>query len=389
MTSPRSRCACRILAGLFVCAAVVGEGIAAPSAQRHAPVAATFFKTPLSPAEMAEKQAVVETSAGTFVVQLLPESAPNHVGYFITRARAAAYDGTTFHRAVRFGIVQGGDPLSKDPAKRELYGTGGLGVLRRELNAEPMTAGAVAAVLQPGKPDSGGAQFFIAVTDQAALQGQYTVFGRVVEGMEVVRKISEAPVDSQGKIAERIAMTRVTIRDTPPVEAEAFSTENIAELGGYQVVLETSRGPITVAFLPEKAPNHVRNFLRLAALGAYDGTSFHRVVPGFVVQGGMLNTRRDPVTQKMQSAVRNLQPEFNDTPHVKGIVSMARLDDPASASTSFFICTGLAPSLDGKYTAFGRVIDGLAVVDALDALPVDGETPRERVEIVKARVEKR
>jgi peptidyl-prolyl cis-trans isomerase B (cyclophilin B) len=363
--------------------------VAAQARRRPAPKAVTPYRTTLTAAEMAGKQAVVETSQGTFVITLLPQRAPNHVGHFIELANDRAYDGTTFHRVVRNGIVQGGDPLSKDPSKRALYGTGGLGVLHSEVNDEPMTAGAVAAVLQPGRPDSGGAQFFIAVTDQPALQGQYTIFGRVSDGLEVVQKLSEAPVDAQGKAVDRLTIDRVTIRDAPPPEVEPFSTETVEELAQYAVVLDTSSGPITLEMLPEKAPNHVRNFLRLASLGAYDGTSFHRIVHGFVVQGGMLDTRATPLPQRVRNYVRTLAPEFNDTPHVKGTLSMARLDDPASASTSFFICTGTVASLDGKYTAFGRVIDGVPTLDALDALPVDGETPRERVDILTARVVRR
>ena len=102
-------------------------------------------------------------------------------------------------------------------------------------------------------------------------------------------------------------------------------------------------------FFPDKAPNHVRQFMRLAAAGVFDGTSFHRVVRGFVVQTGSLGTR-GPLAQKQQKTVRPIGPEFNDTKHVKGILSMARGDDPASALTSFFIVTGDSPSLDGKYT---------------------------------------
>jgi peptidyl-prolyl cis-trans isomerase B (cyclophilin B) len=354
-----------------------------PAAAAKAPV---FFTTTLTPAEMSAKQAVVETSAGTFVVELLPADAPNHVGYFIKNAKDGAYDGTTFHRAIKLGIVQGGDPLSKDPSKKALYGTGGLGVLKAELNAQPMAAGAVAAVLQPGKPDSAGAQFFVLVTDQQALQGQFTVFGRVVEGLEVVQALSEAPVDAEGKVVDRLEIKSVTIRDTPPPEPEPFSTETVEDLAKYRVVLETSRGHITLAFAPDKAPGHVRNFLRLASVGAYDGTSFHRIVRGFVVQGGMLDTRPEPVAQKVKSYVRQLQPEFNDILHVKGTLSMARADDPASATTSFFICTGPAPMLDGKYSAFGHVVEGMGAVDALDSVRVFGEMPRERVEVVKARV---
>ena len=346
------------------------------------------FTTPLTPAEMKGKQAVVETARGTFVIQLLPEVAPNHVGYFIAQARTGAYDKTTFHRAMRLGIIQGGDPLSKDPAKRAMYGTGGLGILKAEFNREPVTQGAVAAVLQPGKPDSAGSQFFVAVTDQVALNGQFTVFGRVVEGLEVVQAISETPVDDQARLTERLEILGVTIRDAPPPELVPFATETVEELAKYRAVLETTEGAITIAFDPVKAPEHVRNFLRLASAGVYDGTSVHRVVKGFVIQTGMLSTREAPLTQKQLSYVTTLQPEFNDTPHVAGIVSMARTADPASASTSFFICTAPAPSLDNAYSVFGHVVSGMGVVQTIEAAQVSGDTPLERIDLLRVRVEK-
>ena len=345
------------------------------------------FKTTLTPAEMTNKQAVVNTTAGTFVIDLRPDLAPNHVGYFIKLAREGAYQGTTFHRVIRMGIIQGGDPLSKDPAKAKLYGTGGLGLLKAEIGGEPATRGAVAAVLQPNKPDSGGAQFFVCVTDQPSLSGKYTVFGRVSEGMEVVQKISEAPATPEGMVSERIEILSVDVRDTPPPEPEPFSTESVEALRAYRAVLDTSAGPITLEFFPDKAPNHVRAVLRLAAAGVLDGTSFHRVVKGFVVQTGFLSTR-GPLTEKQQKIVRPLPPEFNDTKHVKGIVSMARLDDPASATTSFFICTGDASSLDGKYTAFGRVVDGISVVEAIEQAPLNGEAPVSRIELKQVRIVK-
>src|SRR6185503_3315178 len=198
------------------------------------------FTTPLTAAEMNGKQAVVETARGTFVVQLLPEVAPNHVGYFIAQARQGAFDKTTFHSALRMGLIQGGDPLSKDPAKRAMYGTGGLGMLAQEFNREPVTRGAVAAVLQPGKPDSAGSQFFVAVSDQVALNGTVTVFGRVVEGLEVVQAISEAPVDEKGRVTERIEILSVAIRDAPPPEPVPFSTEAVEDLAKYRAVIETT-----------------------------------------------------------------------------------------------------------------------------------------------------
>jgi peptidyl-prolyl cis-trans isomerase B (cyclophilin B) len=130
----------------------------------------------------------------------------------------------------------------------------------------------------------------------------------------------------------------------------------------------------------------VRNFLQLAQAGVFDGTAFHRVVRGFVAQTGALTSRSAPLTEKQQTFVHSLKPEFNDINHVKGIVSMARGDDPASATTSFFIVTGAAPSLDGKYTVFGRVIDGMDVVDRIDAAPVTGESPATRIDLIKVRI---
>ena len=133
---------------------------------------------------------------GTVVLDLLADAAPNHVAHFITRAREGAYDGTIFHRVIPNGIIQGGDPLSKDPAQSARYGTGGMRELRFERNSEQMTRGAVAAVLAPDMPDSGGSQFFICIFDQPALDGQYTVFARVAEGLNVAQKISQAEADN-------------------------------------------------------------------------------------------------------------------------------------------------------------------------------------------------
>jgi peptidyl-prolyl cis-trans isomerase B (cyclophilin B) len=204
----------------------------------------------------------------------------------------------------------------------------------------------------------------------------------------VVQNISDTPADADGRPTERIVISSVVIRDTPPPEPEPFSTETAAQLAQYHAVLETSRGTMTMEFLPDKAPEHVRHFLRLAHSGVFDGTAFHRVVRGFVVQTGALNSR-SPLTEKQQKYVHTIKPEFSDTKHVKGIISMARGDDPASATTSFFIVTGDASSLDGKYTVFGRLVDGLSVLDAIEQVPVNGETPVTRIELVHVRIERR
>lgn len=142
-----------------------------------------------------------------------------------------------------------------------------------------------------------------------------------------------------------------------------------------RAVLHTERGDVTIHLFFDRAPNHVRNFVDLAASGFYDGTLFHRVIPGFVLQGG------DPLTKDPKNAFVwgnagrtdakgqpiTLKPEFNDTPHKRGIVSMARSAAPDSASSQFFIVLKDYPSLDRQYTAFGEVVKGMDVVDRIVA----------------------
>jgi peptidyl-prolyl cis-trans isomerase B (cyclophilin B) len=360
---------------------------ARPQPARPPAPADTYFVNTLAPADVQNKQAVLETSAGTIVIDLLPDAAPMHVAHFVTRAREGAYDGTIFHRVIPNGIIQGGDPLSKDPAQSARYGTGGMRELRFERNAEQMTRGAVAAVLAPNMPDSGGSQFFICIFDQPAITGQYTIFGRVAEGLNVAQKISQLPAENTVP-NERVVITKVTIRDKPAERPEPFSTETPEELSHYRAVLDTSLGSVTFEFFPEKAPNHVRNFLRLASTGFYDGTAFHRVVKGFVIQGGFLPTRGEPLDITQDRYVRKMAPEFNDTQHDKGTVSLAHGDDPASGDTSFFIVLARTPVLDGKYTAFGRVVDGMDVVEKIEQVPVNGEAPVMRVELRKVTLSK-
>jgi cyclophilin family peptidyl-prolyl cis-trans isomerase len=179
----------------------------------------------LAGADPPDQQAVIETSVGTIVLDLLPEAAPKHVAHFVARAKEGAYDGTAFHRVIAMGIIQGGDPLSKDPSQKDRYGTGGLGVLRFEANAEKHTRGAVSAVLVPGKRDSAGSQFFICVTDQPSLDGQYTIFARVAEGIHVAQQISLVPADAKAVPTDRVEMKRVTIRDKPAPAPEPFVYE--------------------------------------------------------------------------------------------------------------------------------------------------------------------
>ncbi len=134
-----------------------------------------------------------------------------------------------------------------------------------------------------------------------------------------------------------------------------------------QVTIHTDFGDMTLDFQPDKAPGHVENFIELAESGFYDGGGFHRIMDGFMIQGGC------PKGDGTGKGPRQLKAEFNDTPHVLGTLSMARSADPDSASSQFFICLDNASFLDGKYTAFGKIADqpSLETLDKIGKLPVE------------------
>jgi len=159
----------------------------------------------------------------------------------------------------------------------------------------------------------------------------------------------------------------------------------MAEAARPRAVLKTSLGDIEIEFFPAKAPGHVKNFLDLARKGVYDGTTFHRVIPGFMIQGGDPNTR-DPEGSRGAHGAGGpgytIKAEFNDTSHKRGIVSMARAQDPNSAGSQFFIVVKDSNFLDGNYTAFGQVVRGMDVADKIVSSPRDPrDNPKERIEM--------
>lgn len=353
-------------------------------------VASATGATPQTPAEkpsqedFSKLEAVLRTDWGEIVVRFFPADAPKHVAYFIKNVRDGGLADTTFFRVVKYGIIQGGDPFTKDPKAREKYGQGGLDKLKAELNQRPCKRGAVVAALRPDKPDSAGSQFFICVNDQPQLTGKYTVFGEVVSGMKAVELISTSPADDKQLALQRVVVRGAEIR---PIPTPPFEKTTAKELAGYRAVILTDEGEIEMEFFPDKAPEHVRQFLTLSRSGLYSGTEFHRIIPGFVVQGGMLAFRQPPADEATAAWAKPLKAEFNDIPHEKGILSMARTDDPDSGVDSFFICLRRLTNLDGKYTVFGKVVRGIDVVDRLAAIPAspDGK-PDKRVEIKEIRV---
>jgi peptidyl-prolyl cis-trans isomerase B (cyclophilin B) len=165
---------------------------------------------------------------------------------------------------------------------------------------------------------------------------------------------------------------------------------------GPKAILKTKFGDIHIKFYPDVAPRHVENFIKLAKSGFYNGTIFHRVIPGFMIQGGDPNTKSSlhkdtygqggPKDEKGNPIL--LKAEFNDTPHKRGIVSMARANEPDTAGSQFFIVVEPSPFLDGKYTAFGEVTQGIGIADKIVVLPKnDRDLPNDRIEMTVTIIE--
>lgn len=333
----------------------------------------------------AELEAVVTTDLGTFRFEFAADKAPKHVEQFIRLAREGYYDGSAFHRVVANGIIQGGDPLLKNPkTARNLWGTGGLNLLPSELSDMKHERGVVSTVRLPNKPNSDGSQFFVCVVAQPVLDGQYSAFGRVTEGMDVVERISRVAIDANEFTEMPVRIIRVAIENK---KVQPFLTATPDEMR-KTVTLRTTLGNIKIRMEPDWAPNTVRNFLMLTGTGWYNGTIFHRIVKDFVVQGGTADKRSSGPSHPADRWVHPLKGEFRgDVKHVRGIVSMARGDDPDSATTSFFLMLGPAPHLDGQYAAFGRIVEGMEVLDAFEKEELDGETPKRRLEILDASID--
>ena len=171
------------------------------------------------------------------------------------------------------------------------------------------------------------------------------------------------------------------------VKPEPFDKADVATMAKQCVTLDTEAGVIEMEMFPESATESVRNFLNLVATGALNTTTFSRVVPGFVIQGGDLYSREGKVTNAIGLRARkNIPDDPNKILHERGIVSMARGDEPNSASTHFFILVDSASSLDGKFAAFGRVTKGMEIVDAINKMEVDGDKPVKVIRIKKASV---
>lgn len=183
--------------------------------------------------------------------------------------------------------------------------------------------------------------------------------------------------------------SKTNVRPAPKkevVKVEPFEKADVKTMAVQCVTLDTEAGIIELEMFPESAPESVRNFLNLTATGLYDTTTFSRVVPGFVIQGGNLFTRAKITAQIDQRARRTIPDEPSKILHERGTLSMARAPEAKTATTNFFILVDSAPTLDGSFAAFGRVTKGMEVVDAINKAKVDGDKPEKPVTIRRASV---
>ncbi len=169
-----------------------------------------------------------------------------------------------------------------------------------------------------------------------------------------------------------------------------FTPEEIKKMSETKAVIETKFGNIELKFFPEVAPQHVTNFMDLAKKGFYDGTTFHRVIPGFMIQGGDPNSKNpDRSKHGTGGPGYTIKAEFNEKPHKRGTLSMARAAHPDSAGSQFFICVADSFFLDKKYTVFGEVTSGMEVADKIVSQPRDKtDNPLEKIEMKVKIVEK-
>jgi cyclophilin family peptidyl-prolyl cis-trans isomerase len=212
-------------------------------------------------------------------------------------------------------------------------------------------------------------------------------------GDSKVASVSNGTTDSTpaATASESPSPTATPSESPTPEPPSQFETIKRTPKDGEEVaVMDTDKGRIILGFLPDKAPNHVKNFKKLANSKFYDGTRFHRVIPTFMIQGGDPNTKsKDRSSWGMGGPAWNVKAEFNNVHHARGILSMARSQDPDSAGSQFFICQGdAAGNLDGQYTAFGYTIKGLDVVDKIVNVETEGELAKDPVVLKTVKIVK-
>ncbi len=312
---------------------------------------------------------------GKMTLELYHDIAPATVENFVKLTTEGFYDGTVFHRIMNGFMIQGGDDngdgISSADAKTikgEFSANGFNNTLKHERG--------VISMARTSDPNSASSQFFIMHADNAGLDGNYAAFGMLKDGFDTLDSIATSPVSINSQSGERsvpvneivldyVIITGTYDRDgadaadnTKPAE-----TKSEEELYANPVKVEMSvkdYGKITLEVYPNLAPITVSNFLSLAKSGYYEGSVFHRIIEDFMIQGGEGDDSAKSIKGEFSS-----NGVYNPLKHDRGVISMARTNVPDSASSQFFIMHKAAPHLDGQYAAFGKVIEGIEVVDEI------------------------
>lgn len=337
---------------------------------------------------------VLETSLGNITIDLFEKIAPKHVNNFKNLVKSNFYDSTYFHRVIPGFVIQGGDPNTKDDnLENDGFGKPDQQTVEAELSHLSHKRGILSMARKGNDINSATSQFFICVADVPQLDGQYSIFGKVIEGMDVVDKIVSVPRDGRDNPKEHVYILKAYIKELeipePPENIKPTNPEcNTDEIA----VLETNMGVIKFGFYDKIAPKHTEQFKKLIKEKFYDSCTFHRVIPGFMIQGG------DPYSKDSDrsndgmgnSHLPNIPAEFSDLHHLKGTVAAARTNDPNSANCQFFINVNDNFFLDNQYTVFGNVIEGMEVAEKIVNVPRDDrDNPLDKVIIIKAYLQKK
>ncbi len=334
---------------------------------------------------------------GKILIRLYPDVAPETVQNFKALVSQGFYDGLIFHRVIENFMIQGGDPKGDGTGGSTQNITGEFKNNGFENNLKH-TRGVVSMARQANDMNSASSQFFICHQNFTSGNGDYAAFGYVVYGMNVVDRIAKVSTDSNDKPKTNVIITSAKFANVP-AEAMVDPLDLLtasAEATDYVLLDIQDYGKILIHLYPDEAPETVQNFKDLVAAGFYDGLTFHRVIRGFMIQGG------DPKGDGTGGSETAIKGEFesngveNRISHVRGVVSMARLvnnpdneDSMNSATSQFFICQGANDNLshlDGDYAAFGYVLEGMSVVDAIANVSVDiNNKPRTTVRITSAK----
>lgn len=353
---------------------------------------------------------------GKILIRLFPDVAPETVKNFKKLVSENFYDGIIFHRVIENFMIQGGDPDGNGMGGSDKTITGEFtsnGFTNNLLHVR-----GTVSMARTDDPNSASSQFFIMHKTTSSLDGDYAAFGHVIKGMTVVDAIASVYTDTNNKPTKDVVIKSIRFVDPSSIEvdtsvssdifeeskeketlseyldfeqidlSEISSLDNVSKAvdkTNYVMLDIEDYGKVVIRLFPEVAPITVANFKELVDDGFYDGLTFHRIIENFMIQGG------NPEGDGSGGSDEEIYGEFtsngfeNNLEHIRGVVSMARSNDPDSASSQFFIVHKDSPHLNGSYAAFGYVVYGMDVVDEIAATDTySDDQPIQKVTISSA-----